>query len=345
MAVDLSKYLTYIRYQGGDGCWGYSTCAIWDILNELHSPNSPSISMNLWLMMHRKRDRWERKGEMQMQMQTPDGRFHTIVRPDPGDPNSPTGPEFGLFQSFGITTEGTEPHIGSVRWTGDFTQEGINEASNYRLKSLPKQIEINSRKFREELDQYHPIRLEAGPHVIAIVGYDEVQQTFKFVDSGGDRAHRQGFGTFTFAEIDQKKTGWLGTIHKAFTIEIIPPRPVPVARIWVKHNTSRMNVNLWLSVEGSPQPKKKIWPAWELPDDSQNLHYNVRLPSEFIWPPSPTNRLVLDLYDSGVRWGSSGGEVRQLSAAFGAHIVNCGEVLNQGPVAFSTEEHKRFYIP
>jgi len=342
MAVDLSKYLSYIRYQGGDGCWGCATCAMWDILNELYCPNSPTISMNLWLMMHRRRDRWEQQGQMEMYMKSPDDRFHKIVRPAP---NASTGPEFGFFQSFGITTEGTEPTVGSTRWTGDFTMEGINEAWNYRLKSLPVKIDISTQKFREELDQHHPIRLEAGGHVVAIVGYDEVQQTFKFVDSYGDRRHQGGFGKVTFAEVDNKKMNYLGDIHVAYTIEIIPPRPVPVARLWLKHSMTRMNLNLWLSVEGSPLPKRKIWPAWEWSSDtSETLHFNVRLPSEFIWPPSPVNRLVLDVYDSG-SLGSDGGEIIEFNAAFGAHIVNCVEILNQGPITFNAGEHRRFYLP
>jgi len=334
MAVDLSKYLSFIRYQAVEGCWGYATCAVWDILNELHCPNSPTISMNLWLMLHRRRDLWEK----QKQIKTPDGRFHNM-----------TNPEWGFFQSFGITTEGTEPHISDYRYTGGFTDEGINEAINYRLKSVPTEIEISSINFCKELNLYHPIRLEANPpasqgHVIAIVGYNEVQKTFKYVDDKGDRI-QGGFDTFTFAEIDNKIIWGNYHLDKAYTIEIIPPRPVPIAHIWIKHNTSRMNLNLWLSIDGSPQPKKKIWPASELQDDSQNLNYNVRLPSEIIWPPSPGNRIVLDLYDSGARWSGGGGEVIELRAAFGAHIINCTEVLNNGPITFKSGEHRRFYIP
>jgi hypothetical protein len=336
MAKDLSNYLTYIRFQGGEGCWGYATCAIWDIMNELYCPNSPNMSMNLWLMFHRRRDLWEKAKNFQ----TPDGSYHVMVNP-----------EWGFFQSFGNTTEGTEPHIGSIRWTGGFTEEGINEAENYRLKSIPTAISVSSEEFCTQLDHDHPIRLAAGPHVIAIVGYDEVNQTFKFVDSAGDREHTGGFGTFTFAEVDAGRTDWLGDISEAYIFEIVPPRPVPVAEIWVKHRVSRNNVNLWLSAEGSSRPKKKLWPPWEIAEDlSFNLHYKVRLPSEFIWPPSPSNRLVLDLYDSGAIYAGpggeqGGGEVIEFRAAYGMHILNCEEILNNGPIHFHTHEHKRFYLP
>lgn len=332
-SVDLTKYLTYIRKQGGPGCWGYATLAMWDILNELHSPNPPNLSMNLWLMLHARRDLWEKQGKMQ----TPDGRYHSM-----------SNPEFGFFQSFGITTEGTEPHIAGTRFTGWFTQEGINEACNYKLKSQPKSIDISSGSFKAELNKWHPIRLEAGPHVVAILGYDDATKKFTFVDSDGDQAHDgDGYGTFTFAEINAKKTNWLGNISKAYTIEIVPPRPVPVAEIWIKHTVTRINVNLWISVKDSPRPKRKLWPPYELDfDDSRTLHYRVRLPSEFIWPPSNANRVVLDLYDSNaIEQGSGGGEVIALRAAFGNHIVNSKKVLNTGPITFKAHEHRTLTIP
>jgi hypothetical protein len=339
MAVDLSKYLPYIRYQGGEGCWGYATCAIWDILNELCCPNSPAVSMNLWLMLHRNKALWEKKGNIrEWDFYTPDGR-HFMFK---------DGPEFGFFQKFGITTEGTEPHIGSALWTGWFTEEGINEALNYRLKSY-NDIDITSKRFREELDKWHPIRLAANPpgimgHVVAIIGYDELKQTFKYVNSMGDRDGHGGFSTFSFAEIDNKKVWGDYIISKAYTFEIVPPLPVPVAQIWVKHNFTRMNLNLWLSIEGSPKPKKKIWPPYELPDTSQNLHYNVRLPSEFIWPPSQKNRIVMDLYDSGAQWGG-GGEIIEFKAAFGNHVINSEEVMNKWPIMFKSGDHKQLTIP
>lgn len=359
MAVDLSKYLQYIRYQGGEGCWGYSMLAMWDILNEMHCPNSPNLSMNLWLMLHREREQWSAKWwqdnctkplHYNGKFQTPDGRLHQFE----------TGPEYGLFQTFGITTEGTEPHIGSTRWTGGFTEEGINEAANYRLVASdpdrlnPQSIEISAQSFRQQLDQSYPIRLSAGKHFVAIVGYDEKQKIFKFIDSGGDRAHQNGFGTFTFGEIDSKKTNWLGVVASAEIIRIIPPRPVPIVRIGVRHALSRQNINLWLSAEGSPKPKKKIWTAWELPEDnSSGLDFKVRVPSEFIWSPSPKNRLLIDLYDSGAipllvngNQVPSGGEIFELYAAFGNHVIQCTELREKGGVIkFKTGEHKVLTIP
>jgi hypothetical protein len=293
------------------------------------------MSMNLWLMLHRRRDIWvKNQADQSGTYETPDGRFHNLTN----------GPEFGFFQSFGNSTEGTEPTVPLERWTGNHTEEGCNEAYNYRLADLPKTIPISSQKFREELDKKNPIRLSAGVHVVALVGYDEIQKNFTYVDSA-NYADRTGYGTLTFADIDNKKAGPIGEITSAETWTIKPPKPVPTALIWIKHNVSRMNLTLWLSAEGSPHPAKKIWPAMEWPEENRlELNFKVRLPSELIWPPSISNRVVLDLYDSGITKGGDGGSVVEFKAAFGAHIIDCND-LNNGPITFKSGEHKRLYLP
>jgi len=54
--------------------------------------------------------------------------------------------------------------------------------------------------------------------------------------------------------------------------------------------------------------------------------------------------VALDLYDSGAIM-EGGGEIIEFNAAFGAHLVNCSQVLKQGPIAFKAGDHKRLYIP
>jgi hypothetical protein len=192
----------------------------------------------------------------------------------------------------------------------------------------------------------HPIRAGIPRHLVAIVGYDAANKTFKYVNSVGDRWGANGFATYTFDQIDNKNK-----VHSADIIKIVPPKPVPAARISFTHS-NRMNVNLWLSVEDSPIPKRKIWPhlqprrdkhhsEWD--DNSRNLSYTVRLPSELIWPPSPGSRLVLDLYDSGV-FSDTGGTLTEFTSAFGGHVLNCSE-LSKGPTKFNVREHRRFHIP
>jgi hypothetical protein len=332
-AVDLSVHLHYVRTQGGNGCWGYSMLAVWDIMNEMACPYSPNLSMRIWMMLHRRRELWLTQGGLF----TPDGRFHKM-----------SNPEWGFLQSFGNTTEGAEPTLfayPSLWPDGGWSAEGIDEAANYRLATEPKPIEINSTSFIQQLAIGHPIRLSlAYPvgdgHFVAVVGYDQTMQTFRYVNSAGDKWNTGGFATYTFAEIDAKRAGDV-TFVSAEIVEIQPPKPVPAARIHFTHS-NRSNVHLSLSVEDSPHPPRKFWPhGWD--DNSANLGLTVRLPSEFIWPPSASNRLILDLYDSG-QYTVTGGSLVEFTAAFGGHIVPCSS-LAAGPAAFKPREHRRFLIP
>ena len=324
--VDLSPYLRFIRCQGGEGCWGYSLQSVWDIMNELACPYSPNLSMSLGLFLHRRRDLWESKGGIN----SPDGRFH-----------SSSYAIKWLDISFGAATEGTEPTHPSTRWTGNWTVEGANEADNYRLASDIQKITVSSTEFMNWLAADHPIQLVDDGHLIAVVGYDANKKTFKFVNSYGDRWGTEGYSEYTFSQIDTLSGIW-GGIEDAFIVDIVTPRPVPAARIWFKHSY-RMNVQLWLSVEDSPLPKRKIWPAFEWADDSKDLHFTVRLPSELIWPPVAGRRLALDLIDTGA-FSETGGELVEFSAAFGGDILKCAD-LAKGSVKFKARQQLRVTIP
>ena len=336
--LDLSVYLRFLRQQGGAGCWGYSMLAVWDIMNEMKCPFSPNLSMRLWMMLHRRRELWEKQGGLF----SPDGRFHKMKNP-----------EFGFLQSFGDTTEGTELtlHQHPSLWPdGGWSQEGVNEAENYKLKSEPQKINVSSKDFVNALAEGFPIRLRIGyadpdpkkswGHFVAVVGYDTIAKTFKYVNSVGDKWGQDGFSTYTFKEIDDHKSGSID-IDQGEIIEIVVPKPVPAARISFTH-TNRSNVHLWLSAEDSPLPKRKIWPqGWS--ENSRNLSFTVRLPKEFIWPPSQNNRLVLDLYDSA-EYSNSGGKLEEFTVAFGGHVIKCA-ALSNGPCGFNAREYKHFLIP
>jgi hypothetical protein len=218
----------------------------------------------------------------------------------------------------------------------------VNEANNYRLKSEPQGIEISAQSFVNSLADGKPIRLGYDAHFIAVIGYDKGKQEFKYVNSWGEKWNNGGLGTLTFAEIDNRQIDnpWLDkhTISSAEVVDIHPPKPVPVARIHIKH-TDRSNVHLWIGAEDSPHPRSQIWPhGWN--DRCANLHFTVRLPSEFIWPPSATNRVVLELYDAGT-YSQSGGELVEFTAAFGLHTFGASQL----PTKFKTGDHLHINIP
>lgn len=364
--VDLGKHLRYIRCQspsgaGGSGCFAFATLAVWDIMNEMACPYTPNLAIAPWMFFHRRRDAWEHAEAPGIV--TRDGRFISFG----------TGPEYGFFQVFGNPTEGTEmTGYPAMPWCGHsdvdsgiqtfkerpnigWTVEGMNEAHNYRLDGLPSKLpKINSRSLMEQLAAGYPIRVSTGGHILAIVGYDVAAQTFTFVDSYGDRKHNNGFGTYRFAEIDNSKNP---LISGALVFKIHKPLPVPAARISFTHS-DRMNVALWLSVEDSPIPKRQIWPPplyhddgaesissgrwfpWD--DNSRNLTFTVRAPSELMWPPGTGSRLVLDLYDTAAI-SSTGGNLVEFTAAFGGHVITCA-ALAGGPIAFNPYTHQRFFI-
>ncbi len=351
--VDLSKYLHFIRKQGGLGCWGYSFLAIWDIMNEMVCPYSPNLSFRLWKTIFYKHHVWEVYDDIY----SPDGRYHDVKCLDlKNDEEKRCGslnkgnPPF--FTSFGCTTEGTDPslHDYPARYQDlGWSTEGVNEAHNYRLEGDRIKIAVDSETFIDRLAQSHPIQISGGDHVVAVVGYDKNAKTFKILDSGGDKLGNGGYHTITFDQVDKKEKLWfLGDyISHAYILpkweKIPPPKPVPAARIQIKHNDERGNIQLWIGIEDSPLPKNKIWShGWK--DNSRSLHYTVRLPSEFIWPPSEDNRIILELYDSAIYSKNSGGEIIEFTAAFGGHVIKC-EKLALGSIKFKSRDRLYLTIP
>lgn len=332
--VDLSPYVHLVRRQGGAGCWGYATVAVWDIMNEMACPFSPNMSMRIWMMLHRSRDLWE----SQKGLFTPDGRFHGF-----------DNPEYGFLQSFGNTTEGTERTLHQCRteWPdGGWSLSGINEAGNYRLACNPQSIPVTSASLTAALAGGRPFRLRiAGTnpdgstwgHWLAVVGYDKNAQTFKYLNSSGDRWGAGGYATYSFAEIDAGRSG-NHDITTAQTFAIHAPRPVPAARIRVTH-TNRSNVVLTVRIEDSPHPPIQIWPqGWD--ETSANLHFTVRLPDELVWPPTKSSRVILDVFDTG-EFTQSGGTVTEFTCAFGGNTIPSGDT----PMVFASRDHAYLTVP
>ena len=372
--VDLSRHLRYIQSQpvGGGGCWGYSGLMCWDIMNEMASPFSPNLSCKLWLSLHWRRDLWEGKDGIWIPP-PPKYTYHKVV--------SEIGPEYWLFESFGNITEGTEMAFGVYPYYGpypriDWHLQGLLEAGNYKLRSAPHHVEeISQDSFIGLLASGYPISISLTNHVVVIVGYDTDSGTFRFVNPWGDKWGNEGFSTFTFEEIDNNKIESVAEfkdqeIDDASTFDIIPPKPVPVARISFHHDFGRSNVTLWLSLEdynGRRFIQRRIW-FRNVDDNSKNLSYTVRLPRELIWPPSRENSLVLDLYDIGgfspigkvvhsaLDYGKiddnnnldifkpSGGEITEFAAAFKGEIFNSSELI-KGPISFDPNGHLALHIP
>jgi len=331
--IDLSKYLHFIRSQTGDGCWAYADAAVWDIMNEMACPYSPNLSVRLHLWLHRDAPYKKHNG-----VKADNGHFYkTDNALEIGKPC--------FYEAFGNTTEGTERTRAAWHIPG-WTSEGINEAANYRLKSEYIDFSVSSEEFKLQFAKGNPLRIDSGPHVVALVGYNSKIKEFKYVNSWGDGWGTDGYGTFSFDAVDNGlpavNDSW--KIDSAHRFGIIPPKPVPVARIKISH-TNRNNVNMWLYAESSPLLKKKIWPQeWSEHNSARNLHYTVRLPHEFIWPPNANNRIILEIYDSG-EYTRSGGVIEEFTLAFGSHILSYSSLSKGKTVTFREGQSLCLSIP
>ena len=309
--IDYSPYVRYIRHQGvpGWGCFAYSMAACWDIQNERVCPNSPNVSVNRMLWFHVMRAAAIAGEDMELEFRQSGATVAASAvaawfakRIDFYTPDGkPCKNEDDYLRYFGVPTEGTEwTDPDGVRWP---TEEGDYEASNFRLKTK-KTVPVDVNSFRNALAQ-GPLRIAIPHHFIALVGYDDAQQRFKYLDSGGDRLGGGGFGYIDYSKLAQEVRG--GELY-----EFLAPRSVPTATITL-HHSYRQDVYLWLRVEGCAYAKR-IWPNSHRQDDSRNLTLTVMLPRGFVWPPGPGNQIYLDVYDCGDR--TSNGGAADISASF-----------------------------
>jgi len=321
--VDYSHLIQFVRHQGAWGCFANSIAACWDILNEMACPYSPNVSVNRYL--------WG---------------FNLTRHPlatIPAPSQNYTSVENYLI-GFGCPTEGTElTNSDAVSWP---TPQADNECSNYRLKSQPISIKVDVNEFKKWLLK-GPFRVgmtgkhfgatdPGWGHFTALVGYDDDKQRFTFINSWGDQwpiSNADGFDYVNYSDLNQEVDG-------ADFYEFVPPTPVPVAR--VKFTSSfRQDVYLWLGVEGKVSVKR-IWPEGQRQDKSRNLTLTATLPTVFKWPPTPNNRLYLDVLDSGASF-ETGGDMVEFTARFGGGLFKCEELL-KGPKHFEPHVVRRFYI-
>jgi len=309
--VDHSHLITFVREQGGYGCGMYSATACWDVMNEKLCPFSPNISVN--------RQLWAWSLEL-----------HGKIIHDPtGKPYSKMG---DYFKGFGCPTEGSElTDSDAVHWP---TKEGDLEAPMYRIDTATP-VSVDVQEFKKWLAK-GPLRVTiGGNHFVAFMGYDDATKKFKYLNSWGDRWGENGFGYVEYSKLSEKVQG-------AEFYTFTPPKSVPAARIKLTQEEGRQNVHMWLGIEGKTAAKK-IWPSGQSHDISRKLEYTVMLPRGFVWPPESTNRLYLEILDTGGNY-ETGGKLEEFTAAFGGHVIKCSQ-LSTGPKIFDPHKLTRFTIP
>jgi len=318
--VDHSVHLTYVRHQGAYGCGLNAFAAYWDIaITKYCAPyHHPNISVNrtLWAWhwpLTCVPENLPCAQRQQAKIPGPDGKLYDT--------------EEQYFNAVGCPTEGTElTNSDAVQWPTDV---GNLECPNFRLDCHPL---ANAGKFshdvKVELNELKywlnggPVRAGVwGNHFVTLVGFDDQSQRLKFINSWGDRWGENGFGY-----VDYDRVG--DDINSAQVYQFVPPQAVPCARVRFTSQW-RQDVHVWIGVEGTTM-SKRIWPSGQRQDNSHDLWFTVTLPQGFNWPPSPENRVFLDVYDTGAH-SNAGGEIAEFSVFFGDEFRFCTEILQHAP--------------
>lgn len=324
--VDHSVHVKYIREQGAWGCGLNAQAACWDILLDkycfpyLH----PNISVNRML--------WAQAWTLRCWPENVacDKRT-TLPIPGPAGTTYPTVDAY--LNAMGCPTEGTEPtNSDGVQWP---TDAGNAECPNYRLDRHPDAVGSGyCRDVAVDLNELKywlkggPVRVGLTPvlfkarHFVTLVGYDDSTRQLKFLNSWGDRFGQGGFGYLDYDSLGVE-------VESAQVYQFVPP-PTAVSCARIRFTSEwRQDVHLWVGLTGT-KLAKRVWPSGQRQDDSRNLWFTVTLPPEFGWPPSPQNRLFLDVYDTGAQ-SRSGGAILEFSAHFNDQHRFCSEILQGTP--------------
>jgi len=356
--IDYAPQIPFVRHQGAYACGMNAAAACWDVMNELISPYSPNLSVNrmiwVWAREFRRDQVLTLLACMGQQPQSiPNTHWQTAFGVDhqgfvlcvPGLGKSyQSSAEY--YADLGCPTEGTElTDSDAVKWPIAVAND---EAPNYRLKLTPTpnppgntcwvSVKVNVNNLRYHLSA-RPLRAVVfnGQHFVALIGYDDAKQRFKFINSWGDQWYDGGYGYIEYSKLGQEVQG-------AEYLLIEPPKPVPTARVSFKH-TRRQDVSLFLcgkQPSGAPTVKQ-IWPSGQRQDDSRNLTLTVTLPVGFAWPPSASNKLYLQVFDSGAN-SAGGGDLVEFIAAFSGSLLVCKK-LKKGAVPFSPNKLATFSLP
>jgi hypothetical protein len=321
-AIDYSQYIHFVREQGAWGCFAYSLAACMDILNEMKCPYSPNISVN--------RQLWG---------------FNFQIRGEkvPWYGEEPTKTFEEYITKYGCPTEGTElTDSDGLKWP---MVEGDAECPNFKLAGPSTSIKVDLTEIKNALAAKGPLRIGAWDcHFVALVGYDDVKQRLKFINSGGDQWGENGFGYIDYAKLSQE-------VQTVEFFDAIPPSPIPTARIAFT-SEYRQDLYLWIGIDGKTS-EKRIWPSGQRQDKSKNLEITVTLPVNLSWPEEkkppvgewqwPTTKgLYLDIFHSGAHSESSG-KLVDFTVSFQDQLFKCKQ-LGQPAANLSPHQAKRFMI-
>jgi hypothetical protein len=310
--VDYSQYITLTRCQdGAGGCFLYAALAVIDILKEREHPYTPDLSYRYAQYYY------DNKHVDQKKVHTDYGSC----------------PEACLHSDYDAQV-----------WAGDHfddtncphpTPQDDAQARRYRIQDTSDPVTPAVSALKSLLVSKGPLwaagTVEGVAHCFAIVGYDDSQNAFRFINSWGDGWNGNGYGCIPYAQVSQMLDHVTYFTNRAS--ERVGTPDAFTARIRIRHDNLRNELRVAVGVEGM-QPMI----IWDRPnqtgppqDWNKNLDIDVPLPSYAAshWPPSPSNLWYVQVTD-GVRNGK----------APVVHEVTLARLMKSASGKYTTEVHR-----
>lgn len=345
---DYSPYLTFTGNQDGrGGCIGRSIIHVMNILKEMEHPYTPDLSF--WYL-HARQEELAAGGAIDTAAVMKDNGICT---------------EASLNSDYDKTVIKTNAQ---GKKYGDYSDLQQPTAAHHAEAALYKAIYHDSvvnptaDNVKTLLNSFGPIVMGGdltyiqGPnpaqgHAVTAIGYDDLTQTIKFLNSWGDTWGDTGDGFFTMpynkvAEnfdwakaITNLPSDRTGTDH-AYS-----------ARIHIETNSNTRN-KLTVSVGKEGNTPLTVWDSpneTKFVDDSKTLLIDVPLPSyaKNAWPPSNENRWFVQVTNDAV---SSTAEVKEITFAYlykkpdGTFATDTYRLEETG-VMINAGETKKLYVP
>lgn len=284
--VDQSKYVNYIRHQGGTtSCAVQCTAAVLDILKRIERPYSPNFSAGFIDYVYNASIRYDGYG--------PNPNIKPLTLPQ-------EGAHMAVIKEYGCCTEGSLPWPTYDPPTNRIPEKKhFGEAKHFRISGYgvtrPKSLD----EVKYLLSKYHALVRLYNNHCMTLLGYDDTKAEFKLLDSYGDQVHNGGFVTTSYADMSQH----LSQMCLVWAVNQ-PTSPIAgtrVGRIKAHFDQGRVNARVRVGVEG-----QELQVIWDRPvrsdhsDNSSNLALDFLLPpyEPQYWPPRAGRTWHVEVTDS-----------------------------------------------
>lgn len=279
-SIDYSKYLTLTRCQDGSGgCFLYAALAVIDILKEREHPYTPDLSYRYAQYYYDNRQVAQKK-----------------VHTDYG-----SCAEACLHSDYDALVW-VQDHFDDSKCPAPTAQNDA-QAKRYRMSDTSDPVTPTVGALKSLLVSKDPLwacgTIGGTGHCIALVGYDDSQNAFRFINSWGDRWNGDGYGLIPYSQVQQTLS--YVTYFTNRPSERAGTPDAYTARIRVRHQHLRNELTVAVGLEGEPPMI-----VWDRPNETgppedynKDLDIDVPLPEYAAshWPPSSGNLWYVKVAD------------------------------------------------